>query len=128
MFSENYLTNNKEREEKKMKNTAEFRNALDIGKLLEAENFLTEVASNPDQFPQYDERWLDHRQRELFQAFYKAEDWQGAKRVVEATKDARSQDGRKARLIELLLEKLENAQDEEKTEIDGLIVGLVKKA
>ncbi len=84
-----------------MKNTAEFRDALDRGKLLEAEKFLTEVASNPDQFPQYDERWLDHRQRELFQAFYKIKDWQGAKRVVEATKDSRSQDGRKARLEEL---------------------------
>lgn len=101
MFSENFPTNNQEKKEKAMKNTAEFRDALDSGKLSEAENFLTEVASNPDQFPQYDERWLDHRQRELFQAFYKAEDWQGAKRVVESTKDARSQEGRKARLEEL---------------------------
>ena len=101
MFSENFLVNNQEKKENAMKNTAEFRAALDSGKLSEAENFLTEVASSPDQFPQYDERWLDHRQRELFQAFYKAEDWQGAKRVVEATKDARSQEGRKARLEEL---------------------------
>jgi len=84
-----------------MKNTAEFRGALDGGRLAEAEDFLTEVSSNPDKFPQYDERWLDHRQRELFQVFYKSEDWQGAKRVVEATKDAHSQDGRKARLEEL---------------------------
>ncbi|MCF7819848.1 MAG: hypothetical protein K9M44_00050 [Candidatus Pacebacteria bacterium] len=101
MFSENFPTDNQEKKETPMKNTTEFRDALDSGKLFEAESFLTEVASNPDQFPQYDERWLDHRQRELFQAFYKAEDWQGAKRVVEATKDARSQEGRKVRLEEL---------------------------
>lgn len=84
-----------------MNNTAEFRDALDGGRLVEAENFLTNVASRPDQFPQYDERWLDHRQRELFQAFYKNKDWQRAKRVVEATKDVRSREGRRARLEEL---------------------------
>ncbi len=90
-----------------MKNTAEFRNALENEQLEEAENFLKNIASNPEQFPQYDERWLDHRQRELFQAFCKAEDWQGAKRVVEATEDDRSQEGRKARLVELSEMKFE---------------------
>ncbi|MBA3046806.1 hypothetical protein KKC83_01075 [Patescibacteria group bacterium] len=101
MFKENFSTNNQERGEKAMKNTAEFRSALDSGKMEEAENFLNEVSSNPDEFPQYDERWLDHRQRELFQSYYKAEDWISAKRIVELTKDLRSQDGRKARLEEL---------------------------
>ncbi|HAM88647.1 MAG: hypothetical protein US83_C0012G0004 [Candidatus Falkowbacteria bacterium GW2011_GWC2_38_22] len=84
-----------------MKNTMEFRKALDKGKLLEAEKFLTDVAVNPEKYPQYDDRWLDDRQRELFQAFYKVENWQGAKRVVEATKDVYSKRGRKARLEEL---------------------------
>ena len=91
-----------------MENTAEFRDALDSGKLKEAEEFLKEVASNPDQFPQYDDRWLDHRQRELFQVFCGKSDWQGAKRVVEATKDARSQEGREARLEELSGKKYED--------------------
>lgn len=90
-----------ESREKMIKNTADFREALDGGRLEEAESFLNKVASNLDQFPQYDARWLDHRQRELFQAFYKAEDWQGAKRIVEATQDPRSKEGRKARLEEL---------------------------
>lgn len=84
-----------------MKDTAEFRKALDEGRLAEAEAFLNEVAANPDRFPQYDDRWLDHRQRELFQAFCKAKDWQGAKRVVEATKDLRSKEGRLYRLEQL---------------------------
>ncbi|MBU0620032.1 MAG: hypothetical protein V1768_03850 [Patescibacteria group bacterium] len=90
-----------EKKEKEIFNTTEFRNALDQGSLFQAENFLQNVANNSDQFPQYDERWVDHRQRELFQAFYQAEDWSGAKRLVEATKDERSKDGRKKRLQEL---------------------------
>lgn len=102
MFKEGGIsTNNQEKKEKAMKNTAEFRKALDEGRLAEAESFLNEVANNPDQFPQYDDRWLDQRQRELFQEFYKIKDWSGAKRVVEATKDLRSKSGRITRLEEL---------------------------
>ena len=101
MFKENFLDNNLERKEIVMKNTAEFRDALDSKDFDNAEKFLTEVASNPEKFPQYDDRWVDHRQRELFQSYYKVEDWQGTKRVVEATKDPRSYEGRKARLEEL---------------------------
>jgi len=92
---------NNEKKEEKMKSTAEFREALEAGSLESAESFLKEVASNPESFPNYDERWLDHRSRELFQSFYKIQDWQGAKRVVEATKDPGSKDGRIARLEEL---------------------------
>ncbi len=53
MFNEKII-NNQEKEEKTMKNTAEFREALDSGKLLEAEKFLTKVRLNSDEFPQYD--------------------------------------------------------------------------
>ena len=84
-----------------IRNTNQFREALSSGHLEEAENFLTKVLSDPEQFPQYDARWLDHRQRELFQAFYQQGDWLGAKRIVEATKDKISQEGRKDRLEEL---------------------------
>lgn len=102
MFKEGGISiDNHEKKENAMKNTAEFRDALNQGRLQEAEGFLNEVANNPEQFPQYDDRWLDHRQRELFQEFYKIKDWQGAKRVVEATNDQRSKDGRKAKLEEL---------------------------
>lgn len=99
-FNEEDLIDNQEKE-RVMKNTAEFRKALEDGSLKEAEDFLAEVASNPDKFPQYDERWLDHRQRELFQAFYAKEDWRGAKRIVEETRDERSREGRINRLEEL---------------------------
>lgn len=101
MFKEGSISNNHEKKENAMKNTAEFRSALDEGKLEEAESFLNNVAINPDQFSQYDDRWLDHRQRELFQEFYKIEDWSGAKRIIEATKDLRSKSGRITRLEEL---------------------------
>lgn len=102
MFKEGATSiDNHEKKENAMKNTAEFRDALNQGRLQEAESFLNEVANNPEQFPQYDDRWLDHRQRELFQEFYKIEDWSGAKRIVEATKDQRSKDGRIIRLEEL---------------------------
>ena len=81
--------------------TETFRNALATGQLIEAETFLNDVLCHPEKYPQYDNRWLDHRQRELFQAFYQVKNWQGAKRVVEATKAQKSYEGRKNRLEEL---------------------------
>ena len=104
-INEQIINPNEKEKDKMLKNTAEFRKALDEGRLEEAENFLKEVASNPDKFSQYDERWLDHRQRELFQSFCEIKDWTGAERVIEATKDSRSQEGRKTRLKELKKEK-----------------------
>ncbi len=101
MIKESFLPENQQEKEEKMKNTADFREALGQGNLEAAEEFLKEVASNPENFPQYDDRWLDHRQRELFQAFYKREDWQGAKRVIEATRDPHSREGRIKRLEQL---------------------------
>ncbi len=101
MSVEDALENQHERQEIIMKNTTDFREALDKGQLEEAEKFLNEVFLNPDQSPQYDKRWLDHRQRELFQSFYKKEDWRGAKRIVEKTEDERGREGRKNRLEEL---------------------------
>jgi hypothetical protein len=106
MFDEK-INLEKEGGEKMIKNTAEFRESLEKGELEKVENFLNEVASQPDKYPQYDDRWLDHRQRELFQAFYGNEDWAGAKRIVEATKDPISKDGRKKRLEELSGKKYE---------------------
>ncbi|MCD4694337.1 hypothetical protein K8R62_03190 [bacterium] len=101
MFGEKISDEQYERRETEMKNTTDFRKALDGGNLAGAEDFLNEVLLDPDKFSQYDERWLDHRQRELFQAFYKKEDWKGAKRIIEKTKDLRSKEGRINRLEEL---------------------------
>lgn len=101
MFVDKQRPFNQESESKKMNSTAEFREAVKDGKLEEAERFLNKVASAPEEFPQFDARWLDHRQRELFQAFNGRNDWAGAKRVIEATKSLESKQGRIRRLEEL---------------------------
>ncbi|OGY88570.1 MAG: hypothetical protein A2677_01315 [Candidatus Komeilibacteria bacterium RIFCSPHIGHO2_01_FULL_52_14] len=80
--------------------TASFRAALETDPD-QAEGWLATVQANPGKFPQYDDRWLDHRQRELFQVRCKAKDWPAAKRIVEATKDPHSKEGRTKRLEEL---------------------------
>lgn len=87
--------------------TTSFREALHAGKLAEAEAFLMKVHSNPKEYLNYDDRWLDHRQRELFQLLLADLDWQGAKRVIEATKSYESIVGRIARLEQLSLLKFE---------------------
>lgn len=83
-----------------IKDTAGFRTALDSDPFA-AEHWLETVRKNRIQFPQYDDRWLDHRERELFREFCRREWWAGAKRVVDATADPRSRQGRKERLEEL---------------------------
>jgi|GEM_PF-2783462 hypothetical protein len=45
--------------------------------------------------------WLKLRQCELIKAFHKVNDWQGAKRVVEAIKDTRKKNGRQPQIESL---------------------------
>jgi len=77
--------------------TSSFKEAVDAGNLAQAEDWLDQ-AQNEEK---YDDRWLDHRQRELFRAYYQIKDWVGAKRIVEKTKDPDSKAGRITRLEEL---------------------------
>jgi len=94
----------KKEEEKRMENTQDFKKALEQGRLQEAEDFLLEVQADKEKFAEkFGDvvRWLDHRQRELFQAYYKKEDWTGAKRIVEATEDPQIKFNRAARLADL---------------------------
>ena len=106
-----FKPNKTEQKGERLKNTGDFRKAVEEERLDEAENFLNEVRAdlNADKsgFPGYDERWLDHREKELFQAFCKGENWGEAKRVVEATKNEASKTGRKNRLEELSGKKYE---------------------
>ncbi len=95
------MAEQEDKEKMEVKNTDTFLKALENGDLAVAEDFLNDVASHPERYPNYDARWRDHRGRELFQAFYKREDWTGAKRVVEATEKPLSKEGRKKRLEEL---------------------------
>ncbi|PLX25532.1 hypothetical protein C0580_02310 [Candidatus Parcubacteria bacterium] len=80
-----------------IESTTSFQEAIANGSLEQAETWLEEAKN----LEQYDDRWLDHRERDLFKAYYQAEDWIGAKRIVEKTKNPDSQAGRKARLEEL---------------------------
>ena len=80
--------------------TTDFMLAVEEGRLEEAERWLAEQSKNPTK-EGYDARWLDHRQRELFRAYNAKKDWVSAKKIVEATADASSKDGRVRRLEEL---------------------------
>lgn len=79
--------------------TASFREALRTC-VSAAEGFLAYVREHPLQYPKYDKRWFDHRERELFQSFCDQNDWTGAKRIVELTEDPQSKAGRMQRLEE----------------------------
>ncbi len=81
--------------------TSEFQTAIAAGQLEAAETWLNGIRLNPENWPQYDARWLDHRERELFRALCKAHYWSGAKRIVEVTADPTSKIGRLNRLEEL---------------------------
>ena len=83
-----------------VEDTASFRAALESAPE-QAEQWLNQVKANRVKFPQYDDRWIDHRERELFQAYCRTADWSAAKRVAEATSDPKSKEGRARRLQEL---------------------------
>ena len=88
-------------EKMEIKNTDGFHVAIEKGGLEAAENFLAGVKSGRERWKQYDDRWVDHRERELFQAYYTKQDWTGAKRIVESSLKEMSKEGRKKRLVEL---------------------------
>ncbi|GEM_PF-1719592 len=103
----NEETRNVEKKEGGIKNTAEFEAAIESDLLDEAENFLESVKSNRELFKQYDDRWIDHRERELFKAYCGKEDWSSAKRIVDGSISANSKEGRKKRLADLAGAKYE---------------------
>ena len=105
MLKKEKIMNIFEKKRVEITNTEEFKIALEKGRLKEAEKFLLTAQKNPNEYqPQLGidvHEWIDHRQRELFQAFYRQEDWQGAKRIIEATEKDISKKGRIARIEEL---------------------------
>jgi len=68
-----------------------------VGSLGQAENWLKQKEGND----KYDQRWRDHRERELFNAYCAQQDWSEAKRIVESSVKEGSKQGRKKRLEEL---------------------------
>jgi len=100
MTTENPFTSNggaSIEKESNIENTTSFQEAIAAGNLSQAEAWLDQAQGQE----KYDARWTDHRERELFRAYYQTQDWVGAKRIVEKTKNPESQAGRKARLEEL---------------------------
>ena len=90
-----------EMEKQIIESTAGFRKAIESGNLEEAEAWIDKIKSERETFPQYDDRWVDHRERELFQVYYKKEDWAGAKKIVKNSINQTSREGRTMRLEEL---------------------------
>lgn len=84
-----------------IRDTKSFKEALDDDDLESCEAWLDYVRKYRGTFPDYDDRWLDHRERDLFNAACEAKAWSMAKRVVEITASESSKSGRRARLEEL---------------------------
>lgn len=97
---ENAMAGGVEKQEQiEIKNTASFQEAITAGNLEQAEAWLYEAKIKQE--AKYDERWFDHREREIFKAYCEKQDWSGAKRIVEASLKEASKEGRKERLAQL---------------------------
>lgn len=99
-FGEQLDNNNEQRAEQiEIKNTASFQEAITAGNLEQAEAWLDNIkATRPEN---YDDRWIDHREREIFKSYCEKQDWFGAKRIVESSLKEDSKSGRKERLAQL---------------------------
>ena len=86
-----------EKEKMEITNTATFLETVQAGNLEEAAAWLEKTKSDP----KYDERWLDHRSRELMRAFCDAGQIDDAEKYINY---AQSEEGRRGRRekIELL--------------------------
>ena len=80
--------------------TASFLQAVLNGQLAKAEAWLNQQKASPAK-PGYDQRWVDHRERELFRAYYSRADWPSAKHIVEGSALPSSKEGRGERLQNL---------------------------
>jgi len=94
--------NNKEAEmEILISSTSSFEKAINNNDVQKAEDWLNNIKNNPNEFPQYDERWVDHRERALFKKYCSEEDWEKAKRIANSSIKESSKEGRLARINEL---------------------------
>lgn len=65
------------------KNTAEFKSAISKGELCKSEDWLEHVKKNRTEFLNYDDRWVDLAELELFRSYRKEKDFDGGNRVIE---------------------------------------------
>ncbi|MCB9802638.1 hypothetical protein H6761_01285 [Candidatus Nomurabacteria bacterium] len=82
-----------------IRDTNSFQKAIESGNLELAETWLNKIKTERPE--NYDERWIDHRERELFRAYYGEQRWVDAKRIVENSVKSDSKQGRADRLAEL---------------------------
>ncbi|MEA1962726.1 MAG: hypothetical protein U9M94_00630 [Patescibacteria group bacterium] len=67
----------------KFKDTAEFLNLIKQNDLSKAEESLEYVKKNRAEYPDYDDRWVDLRELDLFRAYRKSENHDCANQTIE---------------------------------------------
>ena len=81
----------------KINNTASFQEAIGAGNLNEAAGWLKKVKSDS----KYDARWLDHRSREIMEAFCEAGQLDEAKKYIDYAQTEKGRRGRKEKIDRL---------------------------
>lgn len=111
------LEDEKQIEKIELKNTADFRKAIERGDLDGAEKWMRENYGTKED---YGDKWLEDRQEELLRDYCEKGNKEGAQRIIEETKDPFSQEGRINKFIKFFGpyegKQLEMAYDKEKTE------------
>ena len=67
----------------KFNDTAEFLNLIKQDELCKAEESLEYVKKNRDEYPDYNDRWVDHRETDLSRKYRKLKDCDSANRIIE---------------------------------------------
>lgn len=67
----------------KPKDTAEFLNLIKQDELHKAEEGLEYVKKNRAEYPNYNDRWVDHRETDLFRKYRESEDSDCANQIIE---------------------------------------------
>ncbi len=83
-----------EQETMKIKGTKEFQLAIEEGGLDEAITWLEEMKDEP----KYDERWLDHRSRELMGALCDAGRLDEAEKYIDYAQSEKGKEGRRKKI------------------------------
>ena len=90
------LPKQEQKEQIEINNTKSFEKAIQDGRIEEAEAWMNDSFEN-DQRYQGNEKWLEDRQRSIIDAYLEQENRDGAERIVDATKNPWSQEGRVAK-------------------------------
>ena len=67
----------------KFKNTTEFLNLIKQNELHKAEDGLEYAKKNRAEYPNYDDRWVDHRETDLFRKYRESKNSDCANQIIE---------------------------------------------